>query len=509
MLFNSFLFIFAFLPLTLIVFFALAKWQRRIACGWLFAASVIFYAGWNPAYIGLLLGSIIFNYAIGTWVTKLGRVGDRSIKKTLLIAGISANILLLAYYKYADFFLSNLALATGATIPLLNVILPLGISFFTFTQIAFLVDAYRGTAREYNFVNYGLFVTFFPHLIAGPILHHKEMMPQFERKSTYRANYANFAVGLSIFALGLFKKVVLADSVAPAANQVFSAVAQGGAVTFWDAWGGALAYTVQIYFDFSGYSDMAIGLARLFGINLPLNFFSPYKATSIIEFWRRWHMTLSRFLRDYVYIPLGGNRKGEMRRYTNLFATMLLGGIWHGAGWTFFFWGMIHGFFLTVNHLWRSFWPVHPAKKARFAWSFSSATMTFLVVVLAWVFFRAESMHTALHILRTMFTPPLDAAFHFSDFLEETQRYSPLIERKYWVWVSMLLLISWFAPNTQQLLRGYRPALDFYQHLSDGGITGPKWQPGYKSAIFVTALLVISLLTMMTRGYAEFIYFSF
>jgi D-alanyl-lipoteichoic acid acyltransferase DltB (MBOAT superfamily) len=263
----------------------------------------------------------------------------------LLASAIAVNLILLGYFKYANFFADNLNHFAGTALPIGQVILPLGISFFTFTQIAFLVDTYQGKVKEFNFVHYTLFVTYFPHLIAGPVLHHKEMMPQFAKRNVCHLNWDNVAVGLSIFVLGLAKKVLIADSLAEFATPIFSAVAAGGQPMLFEAWIGALAYTLQLYFDFSAYSDMAIGISLMFNVRLPMNFNSPYKATSIIDFWRRWHMTLSRFLRDYLYIPLGGSRNGKAQRYLNLMITMLLGGLWHGAGWTFVIWGGLHGFY--------------------------------------------------------------------------------------------------------------------------------------------------------------------
>ena len=281
MLFNSYAFIFLFLPGVLAAFFQLARLSHAYAAGFLACASLFFYGYWNPAYVWLLLCSIACNYGFGLWISKTG--SRRNISKRLLVLAISANLLLLAYYKYAHFFLSSLNTATGSSFAFGEIMLPLGISFFTFTQITFLIDTYLGKAKEYNPIHYALFVTYFPHLIAGPILHHKEMMPQFAKAATYRFNYENMAVGSTIFVIGLFKKVVLADGVGAYVDPVFSAPAGGLELSFIEAWGGALAYALQLYFDFSGYSDMAIGLSRMFGIILPLNFHSPYKASNLIE----------------------------------------------------------------------------------------------------------------------------------------------------------------------------------------------------------------------------------
>ncbi|ADL56807.1 MBOAT family O-acyltransferase [Gallionella capsiferriformans] len=408
MLFNSYSFIFIYLPIVLLGYFQLAKIKHTYAAAWLAFASLFFYGYWNPAYIGLLLGSIICNYAFGMWIAKTPASGKSEVvgggRKPLLVVAIAANLALLAYYKYANFFIGSVNSVAGTQWSLGEIILPLGISFFTFTQIAFLVDTYQGKVKEYNFIHYVLFVTYFPHLIAGPILHHKEMMPQFAHISSYRLNWDHVATGLMLFTLGLCKKTLGADALAPFANGVFSGVQNGLLPTSYEAWAGALAYTLQLYFDFSGYTNMALGIALLFNIKLPINFDSPYKATSIIDFWRRWHMTLSRFLRDYLYIPLGGNRKGPLRRYLNLFTTMLLGGLWHGAGVTFIVWGALHGAFLTLNHLWRE-----TISERYLRWvpnwigALTGGLLTFIAVVAAWVVFRSSDIHQARIMLEAMF----------------------------------------------------------------------------------------------------------
>ena len=402
MLFNSIEFIFVFLPVVLLVFYMIGSYgNHRIAISWLVGASLFFYGWWNPAYLGLILASILFNYAMGAALVSRN---DRPHAPYLLALGVACNLAILAYYKYANFFVDNLNMLSGSSYHLETIILPLAISFFTFQQITFLVDASRGETREYNFLHYSLFVTFFPQLIAGPIVHHREMLPQFAKDSIYRVNQSNLAIGIAIFLLGLFKKVVLADGVAAYATPVFAAAESGEIITFFEAWAGALAYTFQLYFDFSGYSDMAIGIARMFNIRLPVNFNSPYKAVNIIEFWRRWHMTLSRFLRDYLYFPLGGNRKGQPRRYVNLMVTMLLGGLWHGAGWTFVAWGFMHGLFLVINHAWHGLRRLFGSEPGSLglpgrgvAW-----LVTFLSVVVSWVMFRAESFESATVILQGM-----------------------------------------------------------------------------------------------------------
>jgi alginate O-acetyltransferase complex protein AlgI len=408
MLFNSPIFIFGFVPITLLGFFIAARFSQRVALLWLTAASLFFYAWWNPRWVPLLLASIAFNFVCGRELAQRASRradGERLVSpKVPLVLAIGANLALLVYYKYAAFLASNASALLGVELRVPASELPLGISFFTFTQIAFLVDVYQRKAADFSPVRYGLFVTYYPHLIAGPILHHKEMMPQFALPDIFRFSAQRLADGLSIFILGLFKKTVLADQFGLYASSGFAA-AGTQALSLFESWGAALSYTMQIYFDFSGYSDMAIGLALMIGVQLPLNFYSPYKAASITEFWRRWHMTLSRFLRDYLYIPLGGNRKGEGRRYVNLFITMLLGGLWHGAGWTFVVWGAWHGALLALNHAWVGLsapWRRRaPAFLARPAWMLSWC-ITFLAVVIGWVFFRASDVPGAIAMLEGM-----------------------------------------------------------------------------------------------------------
>ena len=313
-------------------------------------------------------------------------------KKTILTIGIISNLTLLGYFKYSDFFIQNINTAFSTNVALLNLALPLAISFFTFQQIAYLVDSYRAETKEYDFINYAVFVTFFPQLIAGPIVHHKEMMPQFANNINSKIHYKNISRGLYIFSIGLFKKVIIADTFAVFATAGFDVAST---LSFYEAWAASLSYTFQLYFDFSGYTDMAIGLALLFNIVLPVNFNSPYKAQNIQDFWRRWHMTLSRFLRDYIYIPLGGNRKGNLITYQNLMATFIIGGLWHGAAWTFVFWGFLHGFAISVHRLWTSL--------GLRLWSWLAWFITFNFINVTWVFFRAENWEDVNKVLKGMF----------------------------------------------------------------------------------------------------------
>ncbi len=521
MLFNSYLFIFLFLPVVLLGCYVLGKLARpHIVLLWLVGASLFFYGWWNSTYLALIVASIALNYSTGHWMRQKA-VGTIS-RKWILIGGIAFNLLLLGYFKYANFFADSINALTGAELHLQQIILPLAISFFTFQQIAYLVDAYRAETKPHGFLNYSLFVTFFPQLIAGPIVHHQEMMPQFEQAHRFKILPQNLAIGLTIFAIGLFKKVMLADNISIYANLLFNGVEAGVQPTFFEAWFGTLAYTFQIYFDFSGYSDMAIGLARLFGIKLPLNFHSPYKAHNIAEFWRRWHMTLSRFLRDYVYIPLGGNRKGAPRRYLNLMLTMLLGGLWHGAGWTFVIWGGLHGVYLAINHGWQVFF--RPQQHQR-KWSRGLARLvTFLAVAVAWVFFRATSMEDALIIVSAMgqfdelslplmlrgrlfglesILTQLGIAFEgriYRDLVGDLRPGIPLL--------LSLWAIAWSWPNTQQLMRRYEPALDVYRfELPSVWWQRFQWQPTVAWALLIAVLAVWSLIGM--NKVSEFLYFQF
>ena len=524
MLFNSYIFILLFLPLSVLGFYLIgARGHHRIAVSWLVGASLFFYSWWNPSYLSLILVSILFNYALGVSLSNSNSTAGS--KKFGLIFGVSTNLALLGYFKYANFFVDNINNAFSASIELAPIILPLAISFFTFQQIAYLVDAYKGETKEYNFLHYCLFVTFFPQLIAGPIVHHREMLPQFAQNAVYRFNHEHLAVGLTIFIIGLAKKVILADGVAVYASPVFDAASAGQTLTFFEAWGGALAYTLQLYFDFSGYSDMAIGLARMFGIRLPLNFHSPYKALNIIEFWRRWHMTLSRFLRDYLYIPLGGSRKGVVRRHANLMTTMLLGGLWHGAGWTFVAWGALHGLYLIVNHVWHAF-RIRLGYELKHPGSMfgriSARIITLLAVVVAWVFFRAESFDAAIRVLDGMagvngFVLP-DAAFeHFGWSIrilltEIGWRFDNSVNQLIQgpaelAWLVILLMIALFFPNTQQIMVKTKPALDGHAKYIDLSGASIQWRPTRAWAIGI-ALVAISCLLAMGQ-ISEFLYFQF
>jgi alginate O-acetyltransferase complex protein AlgI len=478
MLFNTYPFIFLFLPIVLLGYFALGRRSDLAPVSWLALASLAFYAfsGWQ--FVPLLLASIAFNATVGYLL--IARKMRAELRLAALAVGVGGDLLVLGIFKYAGFFAANLN-ALFSTAFAVNILLPVGISFYSFTQIAFLVDAYRSNVARYALPHYALFVTYFPHLIAGPILHHKDMIPQFERAGAKRPDPHLILCGLIIFGIGLFKKTGLADGIQP-----LVALAFGQATPSFDqAWIGALAYAFQLYFDFSGYSDMAIGMSLMFGIFLSLNFNSPYKATSIIEFWRRWHMTLSQFLRDYLYIPLGGNRRGCVLRYLNLMITMLLGGLWHGAAWTFVAWGALHGAYLCINHVWSYFVPKPGPRLAPLA-RLAGFVLTFLAVVVAWVFFRADSMAQALSILSKM-ADPTRIVFGGAEIAKAAL-------------IALYALIAWHAPNTQEIM-GY----DHRNRTVGEHLRTVRTRPAFLYA----SAVVLACGILGIRQHSEFIYFRF
>lgn len=472
---------------------------------WLVGGSLIFYSWWNPVYLPLILTSIFFNYAIGTGLGTSFSSNDiqdgvkpRISRKAMLTTGVLFNVLLLGYFKYTDFFIDNLNNAFGSDVPLQHIVLPLAISFFTFQQIAYLVDSYRGETKEYDLLNYMLFVTFFPQLIAGPIVHHKEMMPQFSSKWNLVKRYRNIALGLFVFSIGLFKKVIIADTFAHWADAGFDG---NTTLLFFEAWSTSLSYTFQLYFDFSGYVDMAIGAALLFNIRLPINFNSPYKATSIQDFWRRWHITLSRFLRDYVYIPLGGNRNGQYWTYINLFATFVIGGIWHGASWMFVTWGALHGAALIVHRVWRQL--------GFKMWTWLAWLVTFNFINVTWIFFRANDFESALNVLSGLIdyknafepnfahypTPPFAWLGTGADYLSAFLPVGLVVSINSFAMIFIAFIViackntSQLAGNTTQL----RPleVINFSKMV-------------YASVLFITASL-----TMLSTSSTVFLYFNF
>lgn len=519
MLFNSFEFIALFLPITAILYFLLVRIAGiEYGIGILVVASLFFYAYWNPIYIVLIVASIGVNYFFGTRLL----ASNSQNARFFLVLGISINLLLLAYFKYANFFVDNVNAIAGTEYHLKTIILPLAISFFTFQQISYLVDARRGKTSEYNFLHYCLFVCFFPQLIAGPIVHHKEMLPQFAKAGALSPKWSNIAIGVSIFAIGLFKKTVIADGLSQYVSPIYDNPAIAGDVDFFTAWGSTLAYTFQLYFDFSGYSDMAIGSARIFGIKLPVNFFSPYKSVNIIDFWRRWHITLSRFLRDYLYIALGGSRSGKVRRYRNLFVTMLLGGLWHGAGWTFVIWGALHGSYLIINHAWQHVMATLNFKgQSALAYRFFSWAVTFLAVVIGWVYFRAPSVEQANAILAAMLGAngaelpnglmarlgPLANVFETFGIVAGSG--SGLIFVGNYLWIILAASVALLLPNVAQIFHRQEPVLYEKPDAFSSSLSGRRiaWLPTPQWAFASALMLVLGFLTL--TQISEFLYFQF
>jgi alginate O-acetyltransferase complex protein AlgI len=515
-LFNSHVFLFAFLPIVFAGFWLLVNaaggtWARR----WALVASLFFFAWWNPPDLLVLGISLAGNYFVG----RLLFARPARSAPWLLAIGIAGNLFLLGYFKYTKLVVATVQWLAGGATSAVEIVLPLAISFFTFNQIAYLVDCHTGDGARYAFDDYCLFITFFPHLIAGPIVHHREMVPQLI--SIRRCNPILVAQGLTLLVLGLGKKVLLADSVASYAMPVFKEAGLGASPTLLDAWLGALAYTSQLYFDFSGYCDMAIGLGMMFGIVFPLNFASPYQAKNIAEFWRRWHMTLSRFLRDYLYIPLGGNRRGPTRTSLNLMITMVLGGLWHGAGWTFLAWGGLHGLYLLVHQRFR----VRMDRKGIGTWlghgtgAIGCWALTFICVVFGWVLFRAESFAAALRIWSGMFGVNGIAltARHFGalermglDPSTVGLLNGPLILNPSIKVVGLILGLVAFAallPNSQQVvgltpISGMRSVVPIV-----GWMRRFQWQPSFAWAM-VTASLAVTAVLHMTKV-SEFLYFQF
>jgi D-alanyl-lipoteichoic acid acyltransferase DltB (MBOAT superfamily) len=527
MLFNSYVFIFVFLPLVLLGYLFLRKSKNQLwPIAWIALASLFYYGWWKPVFLLLLLSSIAVNLAFGMLLIN-GRLSP-AVRRLVFMFGVTFNLCLLGYFKYAGFIVANLDSIFGAGWTVPNILLPIGISFVTFQKIAFLADAYRGLTRNFTILNYIFFVTFFPQLIAGPITHHAEVMPQLA--AAPRRNFRDdLAIGISIFIVGLFKKVAIADSVAVYADAGYAMVKAGQPIDTASAWIAVLSYSLQLYYDFSGYSDMAIGLGRMFGIRLPVNFYSPYKASSIVEFWRRWHVTLSRFLRDYLYIPLGGNRHGRVRRYLNLMVVMLLGGLWHGANWTFAVWGGVHGVMLMANHAWNAI-PfgedrIIQSRGARVA----AVALTFFLVTVAWVPFRAESIANARDMLAHLF--PIDAIApageslshfwkaqflefaSFADWFKPRELWPPVLPADYLataakpggILLAIVLAATFVIPNTCQLFSRFQPALgaekqpDIYR--------GALSRLDARIALVLAGMFVYSVLRL--THVSPFLYFQF
>ena len=522
MLFNDPTYLFLFLPATVIAYVAMRRLAgARAVLGLLVLTSLVFYGWWNPVYLPLLGGLAAVNFWLARAIRQLRSAGRAARVKLVLTIGVACNLSVLAYFKYTDFLLGTANALLSTSVPLEHIALPLGISFFTFQKVAYLVDASRGEVGDHGFLEYCFFVMFFPQLIAGPIVHHREIFPQIRRPRALAVLPGNLVVGLTIFLIGLFKKVVLADHLGPVASGVFGAAAAGEPLHFFLAWQGAIAYTLQLYFDFSGYSDMAIGSARLFGIRLPLNFNSPYQANNIIDFWRRWHMTLSRFLRDYLYIPLGGNRQGKTRRYLNLMLTMTIGGLWHGAAWNFALWGALHGLYLVGNHAWRAVFPPIDAW-----WSRGIARLvTLLAVIIAWVPFRAPTLAAAAEMYRGMTNLPRPLSHQLGPLADLLARCGVRFEGPavssgdldLMLWLIGWLAVLWLVPNTQQLLARFQPALNYgpAERRRDMPVLARvkafrpflEWRPSIVSAVGVGALAAIACLSL--QHVSEFLYFEF
>tara|TARA_Y100000590_G_scaffold407040_1_gene496903 strand:+ start:6253 stop:7794 length:1542 start_codon:yes stop_codon:yes gene_type:complete len=513
MLYNSYIFIFLFLPVTLFGFHFLSKsGHYKLTLSWLVAASLFFYGWWNPIYIALLIGSAIFNYTIGYLLL------TRS-NKVFLYFGIIGNLVTLGYFKYANFFIDNINFFFDNNIILEQIILPLGISFFTFQQITFLVDTHLGKTKEFNFLQYCLFVTFFPQLISGPIVHHQRMMPQFTKKNLSILKLENLAAGFTTFVIGLFKKVFLADNIAVFATPTFDAAAYGFELTFFEAWGASLAYAFQLYFDFSGYSDMALGLGLMFGIALPFNFLSPFKSKNISEFWRCWHISLSTLIRDYLYYPISL----LLTRYAmnknvssiNLFILSMFiptmfaffwMGLWHGAGWHFVLFGLVQGVYITIYNLWIKLVSIIPQEKRikkNNITDFISQTITFVAILFSFVIFRAENIGVAKDIIFSMLG---FNGIEFSDmFRIGLFGAKPKIGI---LWILLSIFIVNFLPNSKEFILNKSKIFikhgDVISNIVNKKIT---WKPNFFWGIIFVIMLTLSLMSFSNTS--EFLYFQF
>lgn len=501
MLFNSYTFIFLFLPLAWVGFYATARWGGRTPARiWLLLASLVFYGWWNPIHLPLLIVSKVVNFWFAREIASEAR--PKGTRKRLLIVGVVLNVGTLAWFKYADFVLRSTLGTLGYVVEPTGIMIPLAISFFTFQQIAYIVDAYREPGGERSFLDYCLFVSFFPQLVAGPIIHHSEIIPQLQERRPYTPLWSNVSVGLTMFVLGLFKKVIIADELAQYPDAIFGAAAQGQAPTTMLAWIGMLGFTLQVYFDFSGYSDMALGLGRMFGIRLPMNFDSPLKSMSMSEFWRRWHITLSRFLKAYVYVPLGGSRAGRLRSHINLIATMLISGLWHGAAWTFVMFGLLHGIYLVVQHVWTRRFRLSPhapewRRTFRCAWA---RVLTFMAFAFSLILFRSSNFDVVWMMLGGLFgvgTGDKDMGINV-----------PVAA----AWILGAWVIVWTMPNVQELMRRHEPALDWTPSRTKWRfgrvrVPYPAWSPGLLWVPPIVAMFVWSVLNL--DRVAIFVYWQF
>ncbi len=508
MLFISPEFLFGFLPVLVALYYLQGSLfsSDKLRVGLLTGASLFFYGWWNPSYLLIILASVGLNLGVGSILVSEGAKLGKPGRLWLLVLAIALNLSVLVFYKYSGFLLGNVNTFFGTEFTSESYSLPLGISFFTFQQIVFIVECYKGRIGSIDIVRYPLFVTFFPQLIAGPIVHYGEIVPQLRTFPNREKLESMISIGVLVFIAGLFKKIVLADNLASYADPVFEYADEGIVFGTWAALIGMFSYSLQLYFDFSGYSDMAVGLGLIFGIRLPFNFNSPYKATSFIDFWKRWHITLSRFLRDFLYIPLGGNRKGSIRRYTNLMITMLIGGLWHGAGWNFVIWGGAHGLLLSLNHVWRK---VRLLDRLRiFSWP-----TTFLTVSILWILFRAETFSGALFFYEALFfsEAPFNEGIYdlLKTFSNRTQIWTlhdlgflgfldqqEYIGLKATLFVILSLLICLLAPSVKL----------FAEKLEAGSDESRSWFKYYALAGFMSTIICLS---SFTTEESPFLYFQF
>jgi len=521
MLFNSYEFIFVFLPIVVAVFFALGRASRAWAMRWVIAASLFFYGWWRPLNLLIIAPSVLINFVLARVLQRLCKQGSRRAARAVLLVGIAFNVAFLGYFKYSNFLLGAINDAFRTQMVLAGVILPLGISFITFQKIAFLVDVHAGRVESFTLQDYCLFVLFFPQLIAGPIVHYREMMPQFHRVSC-RFDEENVSVGLTLLAFGLFKKVFLADKIALIVTPIYEQAASGSSIALLPAWIAAVGFTLQIYFDFSGYTDMALGIARLFGIRLPPNFNSPLRASSIIDFWQRWHMTLTRFLTAYIYNPLTlwltrrwaargrpafAGRNKSARAFIELLMfpillTMLVSGIWHGAGYTFIAWGVLHGLFLTVNHAWRLLGPKLWRDKSRYERFMQPAgfIITFACVAASMVIFRSANLKTAADLLQGI------VGLHGIGL---SGLRSGLGLKRTAFWIAFPAFIAFACPNTLQILSRYEPALGWKPSSHDYATAKARilWGPSLAWAVALSIVVAIGILNL--GGQSEFLYWQF
>jgi D-alanyl-lipoteichoic acid acyltransferase DltB (MBOAT superfamily) len=541
MLFNSYEFILGFLPATVALFFLAGRFSRTAGLTWLILASLFFYAWWRPLNVAIIAPSIVVNFLLARLLMRQARRGSPAVSRAVLLLGIAFNIAFLGYFKYANFAVMATNDVFGTRYVLAHIVLPLGISFITFQKIAFLIDVHAGRVDSFTLREYCLFVLFFPQLIAGPIVHFREMMPQF-RAATCAFDAQNLAVGITLFLFGLFKKVALADNIAPSVSAIFEQAAAGQPVTLLAAWAAALGFTLQIYFDFSGYTDMALGIARLFGMRLPPNFNSPLKSTSIIEFWLRWHMTLTRFLTAYIYNPLAlaltrrrmahGHavigRRTTLGAFAYLLAfptllTMIVSGVWHGAGYLFIVWGLMHGVYLTVNHAWRAVGPKlwHDRRGYERFMKPAGFVVTLTCVVVSMVVFRAQSVAAASAVFHGMLgmngiaLPPeiydrfarLGSWFHRAGIARQKLGDFEFVPTA--LWLALLAFIAFACPNSLQVLSRYEPALGWKADWTAAGRLGRwlTWEPSLGWAAVACMLALAGIFYL--GGQSEFLYWQF